>query len=59
MCRIVEHTKVFFRSETKLVRSIPFFGLNTLKLKHQAMRSTLCRIVEHTKVFFRSETKLV
>ena len=39
-------------SETKLVRTIPLFSLNTLKLKHQAMRSLMCRIEDQAKNCF-------
>ena len=60
MCRIVEHKKYFYRSETKLVVTNFFFILNELKPKHQAMRSTMRRTLEQTKnFFFSSETNLV
>ena len=53
MWRIAEQTKkLFFRSDTKLIRTIPFLSLYDLKIKHQALRSTLCRKLEQTTTYF-------
>ena len=52
MCRI-EEQKNSYRSETKNWSELFRFSVSIdLKIKHQAVRSTLCRRVEKTKSYF-------